>query len=78
MGKLDIKGLLEVGKELLSGEDISVPEEVSKERFKTCLKCPKLQHPLLTCSECGCFMKVKTKVSISECPLGKWGKYEKE
>jgi hypothetical protein len=25
---------------------------------------------------CGCIMRIKTRLILAECPLGKWGKYE--
>ena len=78
MSKIDLKGLFNVAKEAATGNLEFVPEEISNERFNICLNCPKLTKPLLQCSECGCFMKVKTKISSQECPLGKWNKYDKE
>ena len=29
----------------------------------------------LNCKKCGCFIKAKTKVATSSCPVGKWGKH---
>ena len=28
----------------------------------------------LNCKKCGCFIKAKTKVATTSCPVGKWGK----
>jgi hypothetical protein len=42
------------------------------ERAKVCASCERLFSPTWTCKECGCFMKVKTRVASASCPLGKW------
>lgn len=57
-------------KESPAGERVS--EKVRNERFEICKACPKLIPITNQCMECGCFMKLKTKLSASTCPLGKW------
>lgn len=51
-------------------------EYVSKEeaaiRLDICKSCPQLIQSLLQCKECGCFMKAKTMIKHSSCPIGKW------
>lgn len=51
-------------------------EYVSKEeaaiRLDICKSCPELIQGLLQCKKCGCFMKAKTMIKHSECPLHKW------
>ena len=38
--------------------------------------CDACEHRIgLNCKKCGCFIKAKTKVSVSSCPVGKWGKH---
>jgi hypothetical protein len=49
-----------------------VTEDVADERMKTCLDCPKLIKATHQCRECGCFMKIKTKLLHAKCPLDKW------
>jgi hypothetical protein len=49
-----------------------VPEEEAKRRLSFCETCPSLIKFTHQCKECGCFMKLKTKLSKAECPLGKW------
>ncbi len=39
-------------------------------RYKICQSCEKKSGIL--CSECGCVLKIKTKVEECECPIGKW------
>jgi len=41
-------------------------------RFKHCIQCPHLIKRTSTCKKCGCFMKIKTKLVNSKCPIGKW------
>ena len=43
------------------------------ERFQICESCDKMSI-LKTCKHCGCFMPVKVKLRMVECPDGKWGK----
>tara|TARA_R100001129_G_C5143772_1_gene196750 strand:- start:228 stop:479 length:252 start_codon:yes stop_codon:yes gene_type:complete len=44
--------------------------EKAEERMKICLECPAWTGS--RCRECGCFMKTKTTLKNSKCPLGKW------
>ena len=47
------------------------PETISH-RTMTCSTCPHLRKSMNQCTKCGCFMKLKTKLSSSTCPIGKW------
>ena len=40
-------------------------------RWATCQACPELTDAN-RCKQCGCFMKLKTKVKAAKCPIGKW------
>ncbi len=44
----------------------------SDKRMEICLGCPELIQLTKTCKECGCFMKVKTRLAEARCPIGKW------
>tara|TARA_R110002051_G_scaffold63610_1_gene115802 strand:- start:954 stop:1145 length:192 start_codon:yes stop_codon:yes gene_type:complete len=46
-------------------------ETTSGGRFDICKKCPFLTKRN-RCKKCGCFMKLKTKLSLAKCPIGKW------
>jgi hypothetical protein len=46
-------------------------------RYDVCKECDKLNSITKTCSECGCFMKLKVILPNAFCPLGKWGVEEK-
>jgi hypothetical protein len=47
-------------------------EEKAEERFSICKACPELIKLTTQCKKCGCFMKVKTKLDLATCPIGKW------
>ena len=53
-------------------QPIWLKKEEAQKRFDICKTCEKIMLPVYMCSECLCFMKVKTKLTISECPLKKW------
>jgi len=48
-------------------------EEVLKMRWDLCSSCEFLKDG--KCTECGCWMRVKLKLQMSFCPIGKWDKY---
>ena len=48
-------------------------EEVLKMRWDLCLGCEFLKDN--KCQKCGCMMKVKHKLAIASCPVGKWDRY---
>lgn len=48
------------------------PKEKAQERYNICQSCPEIKKPLMQCSVCMCFMKVKVMLDNSECPLKKW------
>ena len=48
-------------------------EEVLKMRWDLCSGCEFLKDN--KCEKCGCFMKVKHKLAMASCPIGKWDKY---
>ena len=73
--KSGMKELFNIAKKGLSGEEITVPKEVAEDRYLICEGCPHLTR-IKTCEICLCSMKLKTKVKDSECPIGKWSKYE--
>jgi hypothetical protein len=51
---------------------IKVSEEVAQSRMNICQSCEYLVKPVNTCSKCGCFMNLKTKLSNVQCPIQKW------
>lgn len=73
MGKLKsgAKELFGIAKNLVKGEDLSVPEDIKKERRAICESCPHLTKTQ-RCDQCGCFYLAKTAVATSQCPKSKW------
>ena len=53
-----------------------VRKETYKERITICKGCEHYFKLTGNCKLCGCFMKVKHKLAMAECPIGKWGKYK--
>ena len=41
-------------------------------REDICSKCPQFDIKRNRCRECGCFMRAKTTLRSSHCPIGKW------
>ena len=73
-------------KAFLKGKHVIVPQKVAEERWEICKQCPHLLYDETNpdtnkvdgrCTECGCFMNVKTHYATAECPKGYWKKYEK-
>ena len=48
-------------------------ESVLKMRWDLCIGCEFLNNN--KCEKCGCFMKVKHKLKMASCPIGKWDRY---
>lgn len=46
-------------------------DDVQKQRYSICEECPHLTLAK-TCTQCGCFMPAKTKLSHASCPIEKW------
>ena len=40
-------------------------------RVNYCSNCPYIT-PKFRCTQCGCFMKIKTTLAHAKCPIGKW------
>ena len=55
-----------------SPEGERVTEDVRQKRLSICGECPRFVKLTSQCMECGCIMKLKTKLASATCPLGKW------
>ena len=60
------------------GKPWFVDPENSKRRLDVCKECPKYIKLSTQCKICLCFMPLKTKLNMSECPMGKWKEVDKE
>ena len=52
--------------------NIFVVAEQAQERYDICKKCDRYESITTLCKECGCITKMKVKLIISTCPIGKW------
>lgn len=57
---------------LLDPDRLIDNEDVVKERFNICKKCPELIAITNQCKKCGCLMNLKIKLEGAKCPVGKW------
>ncbi len=53
-------------------KSLLAPEEVYEKRMKICKKCPKYDEKQNRCIECGCYLPMKAKFALDDCPLNKW------
>ena len=49
-----------------------VSDDIQKTRFDICQSCPEFVKLTTQCKKCGCVMKLKTKLPLASCPIGKW------
>ena len=49
-----------------------VTKEVAQARYDVCKQCDRFIPITAQCKECGCFMKIKVKFEVPQCPLNKW------
>ena len=48
------------------------PEEIAQYRLEICNGCEWFRKNTQTCKKCNCFMKLKTLIEKSKCPIDKW------
>ena len=58
--------------DLLNPNTDFVLDIIQEQRYSICKKCPEFIGLTTQCRKCGCFMKLKTKISLASCPLQKW------
>ena len=51
-----------------------VPNEVYEDRIAICKECTHYFKLTGNCLKCGCFVKVKSRISVMSCPINKWTK----
>jgi hypothetical protein len=61
-----------------SDKKILVSKEIQTYRLNICKECEKYNKVLGTCKMCGCFMKFKTTLVKSYCPLLKWERHSED
>jgi hypothetical protein len=62
------KSLSRAAADMLMNKRATLTER--ERRYNICLKCPERNHD--RCTLCGCFVKTKTILKNSKCPVGKW------
>lgn len=50
---------------------VKADEDIVQDRLDICKSCEFLTSKF-RCTQCGCFMKLKTKLAPMKCPVGKW------
>jgi len=68
VSKDTIKSLSQAAKDVIMNNRADLTER--ERRYNICLQCPDRKHD--RCGLCGCFIKTKTILLNSECPVGKW------
>jgi hypothetical protein len=71
------ESIVELTVEEVSNEDKELTFLLDKEtnasaRLDICKACPELIPTVNMCSQCKCFMNIKTRIYSAACPLGKW------
>ena len=59
------------GKHAAKGLPVILDADTAFNRFSMCQGCEFLKENF-RCEKCGCFMKAKTQLAASSCPVGKW------
>jgi hypothetical protein len=65
-------GIIDVIKDEITGNAEYVNEQLKKERLYICSTCPDFKKLSRQCGACGCFVDVKAKYVLSECPKSRW------
>ena len=63
---------VDVVKETIKGTSVKADVALTTTRLKTCMSCEFYIQNRDRCSKCGCKMKIKTSLTASKCPVGKW------
>lgn len=68
------KGFIKTTGKHISNGMKNVDDSVYKERLSVCKKCEHLALKQNMCKKCGCYLPIKAKWEVSECPINKWKK----
>jgi len=67
LNKESIRSLTQAAKDVVKGD--YAPANLVTERLRICNSCP---HGGTKCSLCGCYLKSKTALLNSQCPIHRW------
>ena len=62
--------LKDLAKDTVKGNVEFAGQDLHKRRIDVCNVCD--YNKVRTCTKCGCFIDIKTKLVKSTCPMGKW------
>lgn len=73
LGK-QIKSFLNTSTDVIQqlDEGLFAENTSQKERLSICFECDSYNKQRDLCKECGCMMRMKTKLNAAKCPLKKW------
>lgn len=52
-------------------------DKEQKKRIETCKLCEFYNPISRRCRKCGCFMQIKTRLRLANCPMGFWDRTDK-
>ena len=52
---------------------VAVDRKTREKRLNICRSCDRFNDKNISCSECGCYLQIKTSWASEKCPLDKWG-----
>ena len=58
--------------DMLNPKEPRSNKDVVEQRLAICRECEFFRPRVEQCKKCGCFMKLKTKLEHSHCPIHKW------
>mgnify|MGYP003121268705 CR=1 FL=1 len=69
-----IKSFLNTSTDVITqlDEGLFAENTSQKERLSICFECDSYVKQRDMCRECGCIMRMKTKLNAAKCPLKKW------
>jgi hypothetical protein len=56
----------------LAKDSTLAAEATRQTRVEMCERCDKFRSATRQCSQCGCFVDMKARFQVMQCPLGKW------
>jgi len=62
----------DVARDVATGEEVFVSEEIKQSRLELCYSCSHYEEDSKRCRACGCFLDYKTSVKSATCPIMKW------
>tara|TARA_R110000744_G_scaffold198345_5_gene317595 strand:- start:2538 stop:2810 length:273 start_codon:yes stop_codon:yes gene_type:complete len=51
-----------------------VTHEEYEDRISICMGCPFVNYKEDRCNDCGCYIKIKARLKVEDCPQGYWRK----